>query len=503
MISRAALVAAVALMVGTALAAPASAQHEHHMPLRITVMPAAHLQAMIDAAPTGALVSVSEARYVGTIVVDRPLTLQGVGRPVLDGDGAGSVLTITAADVTVRDLVIRGSGSGPVGSPSGVMIEGADRARIEHVRIERSYIGITVRGSAGVVIEHVRIAGPREGAIEGEIHAVASEGDADATEHDHAAPARLPGELLLRGDGIWLWNAVDAVVRGTWISDVRDGIYLSYGEGALLEENLIERSRYGVHDMYAKDLTIRDTTMRANLSGCVLMYGGPVLLERNTILESGSPSTGFAVLIKDAGGVTLRENVLADNRIGLHVDDAGRTGGEATWVEANTIAMNQVGALLYPSSDATFVRNSFVENSTQVTLGGDGRTQAVWSANGVGNHWSDYRGFDRGGDGIGDLPYTQGGRTSRLLAREPLLIALASGPAFRLLSAFDDRWSLAEPVVVDPDPLMSSTSPSLRGARSGGTVPLWLPGLAMLAASTWLLLRARRRPLGRTAVAHG
>ena len=58
------------------------------------------------------------------------------------------------------------------------------------------------------------------------------------------------------------------------------------------------------------------------------MYGGPVLVVDNTIMESGSPSTGFGVLVKDAGGVTVQSNVMADNRVGVQIDDAGRTGGE-------------------------------------------------------------------------------------------------------------------------------------------------------------------------------
>lgn len=507
---RAAVVVSAAVFA-FAPAAPALAQdHDDHGVGGMTTapngwmqMPAEHLQTMIDAAPAGSVVSVPQAVYVGGVVLDKSLTLEGVGRPILDGAGDGSVLTITAPDVVVSNLDIRGSGVGPVGSPSGVMIEEADRARVQDVWISGSYIGITVRSSAGVVIDGVRIEGPEEGAIEGETHAI-STGEAAESTHEQGSAAPPGTDVQLRGDGIWLWNAVDAVVRDSAIRDVRDGIYLSYGEGALLEGNLIERSRYAVHDMFATDLTIVGSTLRGNLSGCVLMYGGPVELRGNMILESGSASTGFGVLVKDAGSVTLEGNVVADNRIGVHVDDAGRTGGDPTRIEANTIAMNQIGVMVYPSTDATFVANAFVENSMQVTLGGEGVTQAVWTVDGVGNYWSDYGGLDAAGDGTGDLAYTQSGRMSRLLAQEPLLLALASGPAFRLLSAVDDRWSPAEPVVVDEAPLIESRAPALRGVRKGSSLRLWIPGLALTVSCAWLLVRARsgrRRP--REVAAHG
>ena len=56
---------------------------------------------------------------------------------------------------------------------------------------------------------------------------------------------------------------------------------------------------------------------------------------------------------------------MADNRVGVHIDDAGRTGGDPTLVLGNTIAMNQIGLLLMPSADTVVVGNGFVENSTR------------------------------------------------------------------------------------------------------------------------------------------
>jgi len=447
-------------------------------------MPASHLQTQIDHMVAGSSLLVPDGTYVGSLRIDIPITLVGEGHPTLDGGGMGSGLRITAPDVTVRGFDIRGGGRGPVGSPSGVMIEHADRARVEDVHIQDCYIGITVRGSDDVVIDGVSIRG--EGMISGELHVVDPEEDAGHDMGDMAPAAQI------RGDGIWLWNAVDPIVRNSTIATVRDGIYLSYGTGALLEGNTITDSRYAIHDMYAADVTVRAQTLRGNLSGVVLMYGGPVMVEDSTIVESGSPSTGFGILVKDAGGVEIARNVIADNRVGIHMDDAGRTEVAPNRVVSNTIAMNQIGVLLYPSADATFTGNGFVENSTQVTLGGKGFTQVAWTENGVGNYWSDYSGFDAAGDGTGDLAYTESGRMSQLLAEEPILLALASGPAFRLLSSVEDKWSPSDPIVMDEAPLVSSQGPALRGDHLGERVPLWIPGLLLTVGGGWLLFRARR-----------
>lgn len=457
-------------------------------------MPAEHLQVMIDAAPAGSTLEVPKAVYVGNVEIDRPLTLIGQGRPILDGAGLGSVLRITGDDVTVRNFTIRGSGSGPVGTPSGIMIADGDRVLIQDVHVQASYMGITVRKGEGVTIDRVRIRGYANGIVSGELHAVGGAGSSTGMGDmpGMSGAADESGTGLLRGDGIWLWNTVDAVVRSSDIAEVRDGVYLSYGVRPLLQGNTIVDARYAVHDMYATDLRIAGNTLRGNLSGCVLMYGGPITLDANTIVESGSPSTGFGVLVKDTGDVTLTDNVIADNRVGLHIDDAGRTGGAPTMLVDNTIAMNQIGVMLYPSSDSTFTGNSFIENSTQVTLGGTGTTQVRWTEGGVGNFWSDYGGFDAQGDGRGDIPYVESGRMSQLLAEEPILLALASGPAFRLLSAVEDKWSTGDPIVRDGAPLTRSHAPSIRGADRGRSIPLWIPGLFALLVCGRSLVRGRR-----------
>jgi nitrous oxidase accessory protein len=437
---------------------------------------------MIDAAPAGGTVVVPAGNHMGGLVIDRPLTLIGDGSAVLDGMGAGSVLTIAAPDVTVRGLVLRGSGTSPVGAPSGVLVaEGADRAHLADLVIERSYLGITVQAAADVLIERVRVTG--EGIISGDLHAVGGE------EEHHGGVAGAP---RLRGDGIWLFAAVRPVVRDSVISHVRDGVYLTYGEGAVIERTTVVDSRYAVHDMYASNLALRDNDLIDNLSGCVLMYGGPVLLDGNAITESGSPSTGFGVLVKDAGDVVLRSNVIADNRVGLHIDDAGRTGGGPARVEGNTFAMNQVGVLLFPSADAGFTGNGFVENTTQVAMGGGGDVHAVWSSRDGGNYWSDYGGVDADGDGLGDLPYVASGRVSELLAEDPQLIALSSGPAFSLLAAAAERFAPGDAVENDPAPLMEPTSPPLGEPRAGTAPLLWVPGALGMGAAALIVGRARR-----------
>lgn len=439
------------------------------------------VQSLVDRAPSGSTVVVPAGVHQGPVVIGKPLHLLGEPGAAIDGQAVGDVVTIAAPGVEVAGFELFGGGRDVVAASSGILIDPAgDGAYVHDVRIYDTYLGITVRRAADVRLEGVSITGA--GIISGEMHVV---------DDDQRGAGDGEGTAQLRGDGIWLYDTVRTTIARSHISTVRDGIYLSYGRQATIDGVTIEDSRYAVHAMYAGDARIVDTTMRGNLSGVVAMYGGPVAIEGGAITESGSPSTGFGVLIKDAADVSVTDAMIADNRVGLHIDDAGRTGGAATSVRGSTIAMNQIGVLLSPSADPVFTGNAFIENSTQVAVGGTGVTQASWGEGGVGNHWSDYTGFDADADGVGDLPYVHGGRTGQVLASDPTLLALASGPAFRLLTAVEDRW-IAGPTVVHDEAPMMTAPPASPIDREAPPFPAWVPGVALIVGSAVALTRGRR-----------
>src|SRR6516162_7990618 len=75
----------------------------------------AELQQRIDAASPGAVIEVSAGVYEGDLVIDKPLHVVGRGRPLLLGRGDGTVVVITAPDVTVEGFDIDGRKGGDLG----------------------------------------------------------------------------------------------------------------------------------------------------------------------------------------------------------------------------------------------------------------------------------------------------------------------------------------------------------------------------------------------------
>ncbi|MEK7425930.1 MAG: NosD domain-containing protein [Actinomycetota bacterium] len=449
------------------------------------------LTARLAAAHAGETLVVAAGEYRGNFVIRVPLTLRGDGMPVLDGGGRGTVLTVTpeAAGTTLSGLRLVGSGPGPLETPAGLLVA-ADGVTVEGVEVADSYMGIQVMGVRDVSLIGNQIASFESGGVEGEMHATG--GAADAT--GLAPMNHESSSTRMRGDAITLWNSVGTLVEGNTISNTRDGIYMSFADAATLRDNDVRDSRYAIHGMYATDLVADHNYFDGNLAGAVLMYGGPFDLRRNSILNSRSVSTGIGIVIKDGAGATIIENVIVANRVGVKLDNGGATSSASSpaTVRSNTIGLNQVGVEIMQASRGRFTRNSFVENTMQVIADGE-IPNIEWTDAGFGNYWSTYRGYDTAGDGLGDVAFVQGGSIAQTLVRSPVMIALASGPAFRLLQAVEDRWAPEAPVVLDRYPLIAMQSPALGRTRSTEPAPRWfgIAGGTVAVLALLVLWRAR------------
>jgi nitrous oxidase accessory protein len=467
---------AMAGMAGAMAGMPGMAQHPSYPSMQ-------ELRDALARTPPGGTLRVAPGIYRGALVIDHPVTLVGVGHPVLQGDGTGTVLTIRAAGTVVRDLMIEGSGPGPVGNPAGVSVQ-ADHVSVKHLHIRDSYTGIWVEGVQDAQIIGNVIEGRKKVAASGETPRMAG----------MVMGSGQGGAQDGRGDAVSLFDAIDPVVAGNTIADARDGVYLEYGRGTRIECNSIVGGRYAIHSMYGTSVTVAGNHFATNESGPVMMYGGPVTLEANVIRDEQSAATGFGVLLLDVGGARLLGNVIVSNRVGLQID--GPVGDpRPTAVELNTIALNQVGVGLYPTANAALSRNSLVENTVQVLgLGPDGGGgDSAWSRRGVGNYWSDYRGYAGSGRGVGVIPHVEGAAAGRLLAGDPTLLALASSPAFTLLRTVEERTAGQHPVSVDHFPIVDPRSPSLPSAAVHAALGTGLVGGTSLAACSLALLRCTRR----------
>lgn len=409
----------VTLVLVLALAAPA--------------LGSANLQQRLDAAPPGSTVTVVGGLHAGPLTIRGPLTVVGVGGPVVDGGGRGSVVTLIGEGVVFRGFTVRGSGRQVTEEAAGIAVRGSGH-RVEANRIEDVYFGIHVADASRIVILDNDLApGTRRGARPG--HAIS------------------------------LWYTRDARVVRNRIRDARDGVYLSFAERAVVEGNDVSSCRYGIHSMYSSDSVIRDNHLHDNLLGAALMYSQSLTLAGNRIERHRAGATPYGLLLKDIGDLDVSGNRFVGNRVGIYAEGVGQEPGSTARIRGNLLAGHEAALVLQRNATIVASGNSLLDNLTDVRAGG-GRLadDNRWSENGRGNRWSTYQGYDRDGDGVGDLPHRVEGLLQGLLGREPSTQAFLYTPAHQALEAAARMFPLfrAEPLLVDEAPLVGPVATEAR-----------------------------------------
>ncbi|MCK9485153.1 MAG: nitrous oxide reductase family maturation protein NosD [Dehalococcoidia bacterium] len=449
---------AVLLVTGAALALPSATAAAS------PALAAADLNEAIAAAVEGSTLAVPAGTYVGTVVVDKPLTLVADGTVVLDGAGMGDVVQVTADGVTLRGFTVRNSARNVSDEPTGIRLSG-NHATVEGNRVEDVLYGISLLSSGGHVVRD---------------NYVSSMAD--------LAPER-------RGHALYLWYSTDNLIEGNTITLAKDGIFAGFARNTRIHDNVVTHVRYGLHTMYAQDLHASGNVFRQNIAGASLMYSQRLTVVDNEFSGNRSLASGYGLLLKDMDDVLLQGNRIHGNRLGMTMEGAPRTPGTFVTVQGNLIASNQIAVELFTTTDVSFLGNSFIGNLQQVeSRGGNLEHRNRWSVEGRGNYWDDYQGFDADGDGIGDLAYRYEGTYDELVQRSPAVRAYSFTPA---RSALDlaARWFpvyRVTPRVVDEHPLMSPTITLASGTpRTFEVIPA-LVSLALTAAALSVFVAAKR-----------
>lgn len=369
------------------------------------------LQALIDAVPAGGELRLPPGRYAGPAVVARPLTLSGQGQAVIDGGGKGTVLTLRTSGAAVRGLTLTGSGASHDAMDAAIQVEGDDN-RIEDNVIDDALFGIHIRqGNRNQVLKN-RVSGKD-----------------------------LP--LGLRGDGLRLWNSRHNRVAGNTFDRIRD-ITLANSPDNQIVGNRLDDGRYGMHIVFSPRTLAADNRLAHTATGIVVLYSGEVTLRGNFIahvFEGG----GAGITFKDSGAALVEGNDVVHCAVGFEANTPISTERVLT-IRNNRFAHNVVGMYFYGEQGGHRLSGNRFENnlSQVVTSGPDTGSANHWR----GNYWSDYRGFDRNGDGVGDTPYELYAYADRLWMEIPKAKFFANAPALELLDFLERLAPFSAPSLI-------------------------------------------------------
>ncbi len=382
------------------------------------------LARVLQKAQAGDVLRLLPGVHFGPIFVEKSLTIDGSGKAAIQGNGQGSVITVSAPDVTLEGLIISGSGSAGQTKDAGIALEkSATNALVIGNRLIGNLIGVNLQGAKGALVEGNIIEGRQ----------------------DHRMNAR--------GNGVYLWDSPGARIIGNDIRWGRDGIFANVSSGNEFSGNRFRDLRFAVHYMYVHDSVVSDNVSLGNHLGYAIMNSNNVRVEGN--VSRGDRDHGIMMnYTNDSEIINNRIEQVSEKCLFIY-------NAHKNLFEGNLFSGCGIGVHFTAGSERNqLAGNSFISNRVQVQYAG---TRWVdWSENGRGNYWSDHPGFDLNGDGIADAPYRPNDAMDQMLWRQPAARLLLGSPAVQLI-----RWSqstfpaLLPGGVMDSAPLMKPVVPEI------------------------------------------
>ena len=386
----------------------------------LTVHPGDSVAAAIQAAARGDTVQVERGHYPAHLVITKPLTLKGMARPTLDGGNTGDVIRVKSPDVTIEGFIISNSGTDLTAQNAGIYLEpGSDRAVIRDNVINYTLFGLWIEKARDVLVSGNNITGMRD-----------------------LASAQ-------RGNGIQLYNSSGARIIDNQISFTRDGIYVDVSDHALFRGNRLHHLRYGTHYMNSNNNVWEDNETYLNRGGLALME------VRNQTVRNNRAwgNSDHGIMLRTIQDSVIENNVVAGNGRGFFIYDA-----EYNTLRNNLIVGNRVGVHLWAGSIHNEVEgNDLIQNREQIKYVAS--RDEDWGVK-QGNYWSNYLGWDRNGDGVGDVPYEANDLVDRLTWKYPAVKLLLNSPAVQTLRLVARQFPLLRATsIVDRHPRMRPFNP--------------------------------------------
>ena len=303
--------------------------------------------------------------YKERLVIQKPITLKGVGTPIIDGGQRGDVIKVNADNVTIEGLQIQNSARSSQVDYCGVHVKDAQFVTVRNCVFRKNQFSVMFQNCKNGLIANNNIS------------------------------SNITYNPIM-GNAVHCWKSDNMHITGNNIGHNRDGIYLEFVNNSHIDHNTVSGcARYGLHFMFSHFNVYNSNRFNHNQAGVAVMFAHNVEMINNTF-EFNRGTSSYGLLIKELQYCTIKWNRFLDNTVGLLID-----GGSDLNVHHNVIKNNGWGMrLISASTNDTIVHNNFLGNTFDMT------TNVSYNRNNVnGNYWDKYEGYDLNKDGYGDVPF--------------------------------------------------------------------------------------------------
>lgn len=404
---------------------------------------------MIDETPYGGVLLLEGGFYCGPVVIRKPMTLKGVGYPVIDGNFVGDVIVVEADNVTITGLKVVNSNPDISAESAGIKIKG-NNCKVTGNVITDALFPVYLLNSKNTFVAN------------------------------NVLESYAKKDINERGHGIYLWYTRYTTLTNNIISNAKDGIYNEHAYNTTITKNTITNSRYGIHLMYSHNYTIKDNIVTYNLVGLALMYSYNLHVINNVVKENKGEAVSEGIFLRESGNIIVERNLIYGHVNGFVIEYSPYPPHFYQVIRNNTVAFNYIGVRIDSQSGGVMYANNFVENLQQVVVVGIHDPKVVW----VENYWSDYR-------GLGDVPHRVENPLEDIIDGFPQLRIFMFSPAYYALETMKKAFPFNPRIrAVDERPL---TRPSQSYTINYTRDNWWMLTATLLTVTPIIIIYAAHR----------
>jgi nitrous oxidase accessory protein len=343
------------------------------------------IQVAINSSGAGDTIYVGKGWYrEKNMVINKAISLIGIGFPVLDGEHKYEMISIRSDRVQIKGFKLIHSGVSSMEDIAGIKIYNRRDVLIEGNIIEDAFFGIYVQAGTHCAVENNVI----------------------------TAYSRIEQQS---GNGIHCWKSDSMLIKNNKISGHRDGIYFEFVTNSqIIKNSSTYNLRYGLHFMFSHHDSYVDNVFKNNGAGVSVMFTHGVRM-LNNVFEDNWGDGSYGLLLKEISDSRVSGNHFINNTSGIYMEGASRIQIDGNTFNSNGWAMKIQASCM----DVKVTGNNFQSNTFDIGTNGSLVLNSFDK-----NYWDKYEGYDIDKNNTGDLPYHPVSLFSMIVEKNPSAMML-------------------------------------------------------------------------------